>query len=154
MQSHLAEYLGRLHPLFVHFPIAFLLGAGLVEIIALLRRKALGGPAASAMLICALVGSLVAVPLGWLNASTSNHPGAEKLVEYHRWAGVATLAITVVALGLMIWLKNSRTRVLATIYLVVLLLAVGAAIITAHWGGEIIYGEGYFSYAGASEEIE
>jgi len=137
-------FAGKLHPLAVHFPIALVLCAALMEAPGAIRGRRVSGDVPRTMLALATAGMLVAVPLGWASAATSDHPSMEEVVELHRWLGIAAGATTGAAylLGLRAHRGKPGMRVpyLATLY--------GAAIGTAvsgHLGATLIYGADYFT---------
>lgn len=137
------EYVGRWHVLVIHFPIGLLATAALVEIVALFRKPR--RPATTAVILTCLgaAGAIIAAAFGWILASNTKHPDAEQLLEYHRWAGVITASLAFIAsiLGVLALRKAPTLR---WPFRLLLILTAAAVIITAHWGGELIYGEDYF----------
>lgn len=133
--------IGRLHPAAVHFPIAFLLGAALLEGLWALRGGvgALLGPA---VLVLARLAALCAPPvalLGWWNALDAS---ASDTLELHRWLGVG-----VAATALLVWVLAERARAdrrgPLRIALVLAALTTAAA---GHFGGLLVFGEGYLPF--------
>lgn len=132
------HFLGHLHPLLVHFPIALLTVAMMSEVLLALCTGMtwLAGATRFSLWISAPAGILAAVT-GWVNADIS---GRDESVFNHRWLGVATAVLAVIALGVCEWsVRSGKRRLLLAI------LIIGAALvaIAGHTGGELVYGEGY-----------
>src|SRR5260221_14790770 len=83
--GELSQFVGRFHPLIVHFPIAFLLLVPLLELAGSVRRWNRVRDAAEFVLALAVVSAFVAVFLGWLLAWSGGYEGA--LVTRHMWGG-------------------------------------------------------------------
>ncbi|MBI1382172.1 MAG: hypothetical protein GC161_13935 [Planctomycetaceae bacterium] len=133
--------IGRLHPAAVHFPIAFLLGAALLEGLWALRGGvgALLGPA---VLVLARLAALCAPPvalLGWWNALDTS---ASDTLELHRWLGVAAAALALLVWGLAERAGAGRRGPLR-IALVLAALTTAAA---GHFGGILVFGDGYLPF--------
>src|SRR5438105_132150 len=91
-------FLGRFHPATVHFPIAMISIAALMEFLQIIRRKPGLNPATFTLTIVGLVSAALASLMGWANASGKSH---DDVMEAHRWAGVATTGVAVVAMILV-----------------------------------------------------
>lgn len=145
--ERLVKYLGRLHPITVHFPIALALCAGLLEL-PLLRR---GRPAASEpvriMLGLATASSFLAVPLGWMSAATVDHSDDAAILEGHRWFGTAA-GVTILITWLLARSLRARrdNKLLRRSYYAVLLASCIGISIAAHLGGALIYGLDYWNW--------
>ena len=93
--SRLVDWFGRLHPLIVHFPIAFF-PAALITAIAGKRRPSFAAPV-QFLVVAGGVFAPIAAGAGWLAAMASE---PETVLNYHRWLGVA---IALAGAGLAIW---------------------------------------------------
>lgn len=135
--------LGRAHPIAVHFPIAFLLGAALADLLALVALREALGHARRFCLWLASPAAVVAAFAGWMAAEV--HTSSPTLTQ-HRWMGVGTAALALLALIASEvrsragpgspWTLRSRLLLLLTAVLVG---------VTAHWGGTITHGPSYLS---------
>ena len=93
--ERLLDWFGRLHPLVVHFPIAFFPAALLTAIVGR-RRPAFSAPV-QFLVVAGGILAPIAAAAGWL-AGMSADP--EPILAYHRWLGVA---IGIAGAGLGVW---------------------------------------------------
>lgn len=138
------RFLGRLHPLLVHFPVALLLVAGLVELV---RLRSPRGPAQVA-LVCLALGAPLALAsgfTGWLNAAYEPQGvRLEQVLAMHRWVGVVTAATALLVLGAGLLARGGMgwARVPYRGGLVALLLLVPFC---GHLGGSLVFGPEYLT---------
>jgi uncharacterized membrane protein len=93
--ERLFGWLGRLHPMIVHFPIAFFPAALFTAVVGR-KRPAFGAPV-QFLVVAGGIFAPLAAAAGWL-AGMSADP--ESILTYHRWLGVA---VGLVGAGLGIW---------------------------------------------------
>jgi len=138
------RFLGRLHPLVVHFPIALAAVAAGVELVRAFRRERGLSAATPLLLAIAAAGGIAAAVSGWFNAANERGSDAGEVFA-HRWLGTIAAALLV---GLA-WraFAVARRPAAATIgwggiraELVVLAAFIGFA---AHLGGNLVHGDGY-----------
>lgn len=148
--ADLPRFVGRLHPVLVHFPIALLIVALVFEIVALLVRREHARPSAAA-LGCAVLGAIGAAAAtwaGWLNADLESHGrGVASMIETHRWLGIAVCAFAALAVVCGLIGAAARAGALTGAYRVCLVIAAALVGVAGHWGGTIVYGEGYLTEA-------
>jgi len=145
----LLSWIGRFHPMVVHFPIALLLIAGLAELLALRTGAQHFAFAARFCLWAGALGALVAAPLGWANAPavTESYAGfLARILFFHRWVGTATAVVSV--LTLIACERSFRTdrNNWKTLYRAGLLSAVSMVAFTGHLGASLIYGWDYLAW--------
>lgn len=121
---------GRLHAAVVHFPVALILSAGLAETLSVLLRRPIWSEVGRYTLHVGALGAAAAAPLGWLAAGP---PGADPLIEWHRWLGLAALAASAAAA----WASAHAPRLLYRALLTCAALLVMAA---GHFGGALTHG--------------
>lgn len=139
------NYVGRFHPVIVHFPIALLLIAALLELTAMIRRNLPYGTAVRPILVLGTASAVVAVLLGFANAMDNPQVGELILVfERHRLGGIVTACLAVVALGFGEWWRQADNIRLARIYRIALFMGALGVALTGHFGGVLIYGLNYF----------
>jgi uncharacterized membrane protein len=142
------RWLGRFHPLMVHFPVALLVAAALAELAWLKTRQDWLVGAVRFCVLFGAAGALVAGGLGWINASYHTH---STLLTTHTWLGTLA-ALWAVPTALLsergfrkagpvplrgIWTPRLPFQFL--LFAGVLLISVAA-----HMGGELVYGVDYF----------
>lgn len=102
--TRLVDWFGRLHPLVVHFPIAFF-PAALITAIAGKRRPSFAAPVQFLVVAGGIFAPIAAVA-GWL-AAVGSEP--EAVLDTHRWLGVA-IALAGAGLAIWAWRKPSEDR--------------------------------------------
>jgi len=145
MNPEILQFLGRLHPMLVHFPIALISVAFLAEFLAVVRGRE---PSITAYFLVSLgaLAALVAAGAGWLNAA--HEMPIQSLAEtlaYHRWLGVGLASATLLCWIFMTIQRASRdafTRAVSRGLLLAAALLVGPV---GHLGGTLVYGEGYLT---------
>jgi uncharacterized membrane protein len=130
---------GRFHLLFLHFPIAFLVGAACAELIA--SRKT-GSPPAPVVRFCVwsgTVGAIVAALLGWCYALAGQGASSGATLDWHRWLGTATAGCALLT-ALFVERDSRRGKRLSFTQLLVIVCAVlvGAS---GYFGGELVHGD-------------
>lgn len=136
-----ALFVGRLHPLVVHLPIALLLLAALLEVLSRRPRfDALHG-AASFVLGLGALSAVGAVVAGYLLSLGGGYD--EATLAWHKWSGIALAVLAVAAWGVQ-WLNQwADRRVYDQIYAVTLVGVVGLVGLAGHYGGTLTHGAGY-----------
>lgn len=128
-------FIGRFHPLLVHFPIALLMVAAGLRIFRPEER-------AGALLVhLGAAGAVLATVAGFAHIGTDRfHGRALEVILLHRNLGIGATAAAVVASGLLLtWGERRRGLQLALVGIAALL--VGA---TGHYGGLSVFGEDHF----------
>ena len=138
--SRSLDWMGRLHPMLIHFPIALFPVAWVALILARRRRGATD--LIRAMIVVAGSFSLVAAALGWLNGGVQlSDP--DLLQALHRWLGTV-LGIAGAALALWAWRRagsvDSRAMVWSLGVTTLALMAQG-------WlGGALVHGADHLAW--------
>jgi uncharacterized membrane protein len=130
--ERLMDWLGRTHPVIVHFPIAFFPAALFTAIVGR-RRPAFEAPVRFLVITGGIIAPVAAV-LGWLDAMGAD---PDRLLTVHRWLGTA---VGIGALGLAVWAwrKPEQDR---SVGMIVALTVITAAIIVQGWfGGAMVHG--------------
>lgn len=134
---------GRLHPLVVHFPIAFLLTAAALELAAALRRRPQRSPLGTLCLSLGLVSAAAAAGSGWLLAA--NEVGGGERLELHRWSGVGAVLVAATAWLVGLACRRSPERVLLRIYRLMVIAAALLVGLTSHVGADLVWGPGWLT---------
>jgi uncharacterized membrane protein len=132
------EFLGRLHPVALHFPLALLLvGAAAVVWNWFRGEEGVGEFAFHCIWIGAAM-SLVAAVTGWF---LGEEEAGEKGLELHRWFGVGSAAAAVVLTAMASLSRtDARPGLLGMTRIFALVTAAGTAY-AGHLGGEMVWGE-------------
>jgi uncharacterized membrane protein len=141
--SELQLFVGRLHPLFVHLPIGFVLLAAVLEGLARTRLFVRARHAVPLVLVLGAASAVVAVLAGLLLASSGGYTG--ELVAWHRWLGVAVAVGAVGAAALRYAAGLRRSAGLRAAYGVVLTASVGGVVAAGHLGGTLARGPEYLA---------
>ncbi len=132
--ERLLDWLGRLHPMIVHFPIAFFPAALLAAVLG--RRRAAFAKPVQFLVIAGGIMAPIAALLGWFDAGF-DWSSDDALLQRHRWLGTF---VGVFALGLAIfaWRKPAQDR---GPNVIIGLSIITAAIVVQGWlGGALIHG--------------
>ena len=135
------SYIGKLHPLLVHFPIALVLAAAAAELVVLATPRPAWRTVAVANIRAGAALGVVTAITGWLFAS-SPLVDASPSLEWHRWVGMAGAAGAIGAALLSSRLQRSSRR-LAFGYRVTLFVSALLVAITGHLGGTLVWGAGF-----------
>ncbi|MBI4558581.1 MAG: hypothetical protein HY706_13440 [Candidatus Hydrogenedentes bacterium] len=142
-------FLGKFHPLAVHFPICLLIAAALAELMYLFSGKNSYSDGARLLTLVGAATAVVAASLGWMAAASAGYTGVlASVLTIHRWLGTATAAIAVATSVLVEYSRRApdpSTRRRAA-YRGLLLAGAVMVALTGHYGAMLIYGTGYFTW--------
>lgn len=102
--ERLFDWFGRLHPMVVHFPIAFFPAALFTAIVG--RRRPAWAAPVQFLVVAGGIFAPFAAAAGWL-AGIGADP--EPILTYHRWLGVA-IGLTGAGLGIWAWKRPWEDR--------------------------------------------
>lgn len=132
--ARLLDWLGRLHPLIVHFPIAFFPAALFTAVIGR-RRPAFGAPVQFLVIAGGIIGPIAAL-LGWFDGGF-DYSTDDGLLQLHRWLGTA-VGVGALGLGLWAWRRPDANRSGGMI--VGLALMTVAIVVQGWFGGAMVHG--------------
>jgi uncharacterized membrane protein/mono/diheme cytochrome c family protein len=130
------QFLGRLHPLMVHFPISLLCVALVLELIDWKRKSDQLRSAITILIWIGTLSAVMAVALGLLLASEGEYGGDS--LEIHRWSGITTMVLASVAL---ICLKRNKLP----LYRTLLIITVFGVSFAGHYGAMLTHGDDYLT---------
>ena len=136
--QRLVSWLGRLHTLLVHFPIAMFVGALLVELYGLWRKNRDFERAAHVMLVVGALGAVIAAALGWF-AGGFYLTDRNTVLMIHRWLGTAIAAFGFVLLYLAAAARRAPEKP-RTIYWILLGAMTIAIAVQGFLGGTFMHG--------------
>lgn len=134
------DWLGRLHPIIVHFPIAFFPAALFTAIVGR-RRPAFAAPVQFLVVAGGIIAPIAAV-LGWFGGGF-NLAADDWLLTWHRWLGTG---IGVGALALAIWALKKPEQDRSTGMIVGLAIISAAIVIQGWFGGALMRGMDHMSW--------
>lgn len=133
----LEVFVGRFHPLIVHFPIALLVVASTMEVLSRLPKLT---KLSSGLVFVLLLGTgtaFISVIMGLLIANDRGYD--DETLFWHKWSGISILVISLVlslvVLNVVRVSSNIRTFLFVALFLVVAL--------AGHLGGTLTHGENY-----------
>ncbi len=135
-----AQFIGRFHPLAVHFPIALILLVPIFELAGRNQRFFFLRRSAGFVLGLATAGATVAAILGWCLARSGGYSGT--LLTQHMWGGISLATACWVC-----WIVRVRTgeRELGLIYGIALAAGIGLVVWTGYRGGQLSLGEDHLT---------
>ncbi len=143
------RFLGRTHPILVHFPIALLVAAAAHELQRWIRRVPGMSPSTFPLIAAATLAAIAATVSGWMNAAWEHDGSTSETLLRHRWLGtIVTGAMIVVALLAERAGRNPHaigSAFRSTIH-AQRLGAIACALLiglVGHLGGSLVHGEGY-----------
>ncbi len=143
----LVAWLGRFHPVIVHFPIALSILAALAAVLGRLRASEPFRHTARIAMHGAAITAIPAILLGWFAAAATPHPGLETVLTWHRWLGTAAGA-GLIAVAICTELAHRQVDRSPWVWLVVVgsvLMALVVGIV-GHLGGILIFGPDHFAW--------
>lgn len=142
------QFFGQFHPAIVHFPVALLMVAAVLEVCFLFSRKVGMQQAAVWNLHLGAAGAVVAAAMGWALAETmSVEPELRSTLLWHRWLGVGTAAFGTVAVVAWHVQRRVPSRGFLLLYRLVLILGAAAVALAGHTGGTLVYGLDYYTWS-------
>ncbi|HEV2392958.1 MAG TPA: c-type cytochrome domain-containing protein [Verrucomicrobiae bacterium] len=127
-------FLGRLHVLLIHLPIALVLLLATLELLARFPRFRHANANTGLILALAIPAAVFTALCGWMLSLAGGYPA--HLLQWHKWTGISTAAIVVVA-GVLYRLE------LKTAFRWCLFISTGALILASHFGGSLTHGSDY-----------
>jgi mono/diheme cytochrome c family protein len=137
------KFMGRLHPVLVHFPVSLLLVAAVLELCTLKNFHAKLRAGINALVFIGALSAVVAAGFGWLLASQEDYGG--DTLAIHQWTGMATAAFGLVAAALLYAITQNQRRQLILAYRGVLLFTAIGVSVAGHFGGSLTHGNDYLT---------
>jgi len=130
---------GAFHPGLVHFPIALLTIAALLETVQILRKRRDPAPGTP---VLAWLAAAAAVPASFFGFMLADVEGSEgPLIDLHKWLGISSTVVALIAAASAIKAKTCFGSLVS----LRLSLILGSALVgaTGYIGGELVFGEGH-----------
>lgn len=138
-------FVGRFHPMIVHFPIGLILLAGMLELFAAVHRPfRVLRYSTAVVLFLGSVSAVGAAIAGYLLSLEGGYdPG---LVQTHMWLGLAVAIGASLATVLKLRSHRRQPRSLDRIYAVVVAATIATLMVAGHVGGSLTHGSGYLTH--------
>jgi uncharacterized membrane protein len=141
------ELAGRFHPMLIHLPIAWLILLALAELFNPVGRQTSWRQPILYLHALVLVSFLPAGVTGFILAAHSGtDPEFLKLVIPHRNLNLAGAALCLISLVLRIRAGRDVHGMTRITLLGLTLCSVSAVLIASHYGGKMVYGEGFLPF--------
>lgn len=137
------QLLGRLHPLIVHFPIGLLIVAFFLEVLTIGDKRSELRAGIRWLVYIGAGTSLMAALAGLMLAYDGNYPAST--IFYHRWGGIITVVLSLVAAWLMYRADTSRRVKDRNMYRGTLATVVLVLTVTGHFGANLTHGSDYIT---------
>lgn len=137
------NFLGRLHPLAVHFPVSLILFALILELYTIKNFHSKLRPGINILLAAGVATAVISVLLGLLLATNGDY-GKETL-DLHQWTGIATAILGATSLFFLFNIqRKNRVNLIKPYRSILLLTGIGVSI-AGHFGASLTHGNNYLS---------
>ncbi|TVP47674.1 MAG: DUF1549 domain-containing protein [Mongoliibacter sp.] len=137
------QFLGRLHPLVVHFPIALLVFAAILELFTIGKYQSKLRPGINAILLGGIFSAIIAAFFGWQLAENENITG--DLLDQHQRSGFVTATIGLVLLWFLTQIEIKKRTKNIKFFRATLFVTTLGIILTGHFGASLTHGEDFLS---------
>ncbi|MHB1177241.1 MAG: DUF1549 domain-containing protein [Daejeonella sp.] len=136
------RFLGRLHPLAVHFPVAFLVFAAILELFTLKKFSSALRPGINLLVAAGVISAIFSAVFGFLLSRDGDY--GEDL-SIHQWIGIATAFLGAVSwLLLNRILKKNQVKLVKPYRSILFFSALGVSL-AGHFGASLAHGDDYLS---------
>lgn len=137
------DFFGHLHPLAVHFPVALLLFAALLELLTLKNYRSGLRQGINALIIAGTVSATVAAIFGWLLYFHGDYKG--NTLNLHLWTGLSTALLALITWILMARANRHPSGKGAGSYRIFLFLTAIGVAVAGHFGANLTHGSDFVS---------
>jgi mono/diheme cytochrome c family protein len=137
------QFLGRLHPLAVHFPVSLLLFAAALELFTFRSYHSRLRPGINLLVYVGSSTAIIAAVLGWL-LSIQEEYGGDTLV-IHQWSGYATAFLGAITLAFLLLIEKNDNKTFVVLYRTILFFTAFGVSIAGHFGASLTHGNEYLS---------
>ncbi|MEB2777876.1 DUF1549 domain-containing protein [Algoriphagus sp. D3-2-R+10] len=137
------QFIGRLHPLIVHFPIALIIVAALMELFTFGKFNPKIRPGILILAAIGAVSAIIAAPMGWLLATNEGTTG--DLLDLHQWVGIGTAGLSIVTLFFLSKIRSNPNPSQIKVFRTSLFLTAICVAVAGHFGGSLTHGEDFLT---------
>lgn len=138
--------IGKIHPLLVHFPIAGIFFAFLLQMTEFLFRPKDFRIPILVILILSCLFFVASTVSGWNKVGSGHFSSSEfELIFWHRLLAIISGILVFFTTALYFKCNNSKNKMYG-VYVLSLSISVAVTSITGHLGGLLVYGNDYFNF--------
>lgn len=137
------QFLGRLHPLAVHFPVGLLLFAAVLELFTVRDFNSKFRPGINLLVYVGAVSAIIAAVLGLLLANAEDYAGDTLTV--HQWTGIATAVLGVITFLLLFRTGERNKPKQVKWYRGMLFFTALGVSVAGHFGASLTHGDQYLT---------
>ena len=137
------DFLGRLHPLIVHFPISLLIIAALLELISLRNFQSKYRAGISLLVLIGSLSAIISAAFGYQLAQEQGTSGST--LDLHQQLGIATAFLSALLLFVLRRVSKKIQKSQILIFRSLLFLAAIGVSLTGHFGGSLTHGEDFLT---------
>ncbi|NRF40274.1 DUF1549 domain-containing protein [Pedobacter foliorum] len=132
------DFLGHLHPLAVHFPVALLLFAAILELFTLKNFNSKLRHGIDALIIAGSLAGIISAVLGWLLYKNGDYSG--NVLTLHQWIGFTTAALGVLTLISLYQIRKKDKFKQIIVYRGLLFFTAIGVSVAGHFGANLTHG--------------
>src|SRR6185437_5245218 len=137
------RFLGRLHPVVIHFSVGLLLFAAVLELFTIKKFSSSLRPGINFVLAAGVISAIFSVVFGLL---LSREGGYEKgLISIHKWIGIATMCLGIFAWLVLTKILKKNQLNLVKLYRGILFFSATGVTLAGHFGASLTHGKDYLS---------
>jgi uncharacterized membrane protein len=137
------QFLGRLHPLVVHFPIGLLVVALILEFYSGKKKNQDFLSGKYVILLIGTLGAIAAAAFGLLLKDQDDYVGNSLAI--HQWSGIITALLSVGTFYFFHLSLRRSSNIFPTVYRTLLIFTVLAVTIAGHYGSSLTHGSNYLT---------
>ena len=137
------QFLGRLHPLMVHFPIGLLVVALILELYSWKKTDQDFRSGKYVILLIGAVSAIAAAAFGLLLKDQDDY--VSNTLNIHQWSGIVSALLSVGTFYFFHLSGKSSTNKLLTVYRALLVFTVVGVTIAGHYGSSLTHGPDYLT---------
>ena len=139
------RFLGRLHPLAVHFPVGLLLFGAILEFLTLKKFRSPLRPGINLLIAAGVISAIFSAVFGLLLSRDGDY--VENILNIHQWVGIATACLGAIAWFLLNRILKKNQLHLVKPYRGILFFSALGVSVAGHFGASLAHGNDYLSSA-------
>lgn len=136
-------FIGRLHPLVVHFPIGVIVVTGILELVSSIKKRPGLREGIGALVHVSAISAIGATLIGLVLANTGTYGG--QTLSLHQWAGILTTVLALVTVVVYRRAARKDTPQSWALYRSLLVVSILTVATAGHFGASLTHGDGYLT---------